>query len=116
MVCWGFYTAPLTTIVFIYVPSLGLPPKGKREEAFLREMRLMKRLRHPNLVQLLRTCTTRDGPLLLVLEFVSGGSLDNWLVRQATLSPRPSVSDLVHILHQVALGMVALGEASIVHR
>lgn len=63
----------------------------------------MLRLRHPNLVGLLHVITT-DEPRALVLEYMSQGSLADWLRRRR----HPENVDLLHILHQVACGMAVL--------
>ncbi len=75
-------------------------------------MQLMMKVRHPNLINLLGVVTRHD-PLMLVLEFLPGGSLDKWLV-----TPRPQLllDDQLYILYQVALGMQALHARGILHR
>jgi serine/threonine protein kinase len=51
-------------------------------------------------------------PLMLILEFLPGGSLDNWL-----RTPRDaSTEDLLYILYQVALGMNGLHALGVMHR
>lgn len=85
------------------------------EVDFLREATLMKQFRHPNLVQLLGVCTATK-PYMMILEFLTGGSLDQWLPANGPMLLKPTASKLVHLLHQVALGMTELGKASIVHR
>jgi serine/threonine protein kinase len=82
------------------------------EQEFLAEIELMKRLRHPNLVSLLGVCT-KQPPYLMVLEFLAGGSLDVWLPENG---PKLSVPRLLHILHQVALGLASLGDVGVIHR
>ena len=67
---------------------------------------------------MLGTCTVdadeTDGkPPLLVLEYLAGGSLEDWL---PTNGPALSGSELRAILHQVALGLSGLGRLGIVHR
>lgn len=85
------------------------------EADFLREATLMKQFRHPNLVQLLGVCTATK-PYMMILEFLTGGSLDQWLPSNGPLLLKPTASKLVHLLHQVALGMTELGKVGIVHR
>lgn len=82
------------------------------ETEFFQELNLMKRLRHPNLV-MLRGAVTTSSPFMIVLEFLAGGSLEDWLTRNADQVPDRT---LTGILHQVALGMVALGQHGVVHR
>ena len=82
------------------------------EREFLAEIELMKQLRHPNLVKLLGVCV-EVRPFYMVLEFLKGGSLEDWLPENGA---KMSAERLTHMLHQVALGFVALGNANIVHR
>ncbi len=54
-------------------------------EDFLEEARLMKNLRHPNLVQLLGVCT-REPPFYILTEFMSKGNLLDYLRASAPAS------------------------------
>jgi serine/threonine protein kinase len=87
----------------------------KMEQDFLNEIDTMKELRHPNLVSLLGVCTTTK-PYLMILNFSKGGSLEEWLPINGFRLLHPTCAKLVHMLHQVALAMVTLGNAAIVHR
>jgi serine/threonine protein kinase len=88
---------------------------AKAEADFLAEIDLMKQLRHPNLVTLLGVCT-RVFPLLAIIEFLKGGSLNSWLPENGHKLLLPAPTKLVHMLHQVALGCQALARSGIVHR
>ncbi len=95
----------------------------------------MKRLQHPNLLRLLGVCSVA-APYCAVLEYMEGGSLEDWLTAEAT---RVEQRDQLFIAHQarlpcpawaavtavapngavgvqVALGMEALSGCGIVHR
>lgn len=48
------------------------------DKEFLEEAKLMKNMRHPNLVQLLGVCT-RDAPIYIVTEFMTKGNLLDYL-------------------------------------
>lgn len=88
------------------------------EKAFVAEIEVMKQLRHPNLVLLLGVCMQAT-PYMMVLEYLPGGSLDAWISRNGPMLLTPKDSNpakLVHMLHQIALGMVELGKVGIVHR
>jgi serine/threonine protein kinase len=101
----------VTTLVA--VKTLKPDATAEAEAEFLAEMQLMMKLRHANLVNLLGVVTKSD-PLMLILEYLPGGSLDLWL-----LSHREAVSlwdDQLYILYQVALGMSALHAQGILHR
>jgi serine/threonine protein kinase len=98
-----------TTLVAVKQLKNEATPEAEAE--FLAEMQLMMKLRHPNLVGLLGI-VTKTRPLMLILEFLPGGSLDTWLH-----TPRDvSTEDLLYILYQVALGMGGLHALGIVHR
>lgn len=81
-------------------------------QEFLNECTIMKRLRHPNLVALLAVCTTSE-PLLMVLELLSGGSLEDWLPLNGH---KLDAAELLHLLNQVALGLRELHRNGIIHR
>ena len=72
----------------------------------------MTRLSHANLVTLVAVCMDSE-PLLMVLDYLPGGSLDKWLDVNHALA---SLDDKVAILHQVAAGASALHAAGVVHR
>lgn len=77
-------------------------------EDFQKEMSLMMHLRHPNLIQLLHVIT-QAAPQALVLEFMPGGSLTDWLQRQIN----PEQTQFLSLIHQVARGMSALASHGI---
>lgn len=79
---------------------------------FLEEMRLMGKIRHPNLVSMLYVITNEQ-PLGMVLEYLPHGSLDQWLERTATPM---SVEDMLLVLYQIACGAGELVRLGIVHR
>jgi serine/threonine protein kinase len=98
-----------TTLVAVNQLNTMATPESEAE--FIAEMQLMMKLRHPNLVGLLGI-GTKTHPLMLILEFLPGGSLDNWL-----RTPRDaSTEDLLYILYQVTLGMSGLHALGVMHR
>ena len=82
-------------------------------QKFLAELNLMKDLRHPHIVQLIGA-VTESLPQMIVLEFLAGGALDEWL--EANRGRGLAAAQLNRTLHQIALGMGALTGAGIVHR
>lgn len=87
--------------------------QGKKE--YVSEIKIISRLRHRNLVQLLGWCHER-GNLLLVYEFMENGSLDAHL-----FGPRPPLPWSAR--HRIALGLAFAmlylheeGEQYVVHR
>ena len=79
---------------------------------FIREARLMARLRHPNLVAFHDFGTLPTGEPCIVMEFIDGTPLDD-VVDQRGAMPWPEV---VEIADQVAAGIGALHENGIIHR
>lgn len=122
----GYFAAaaaalPLSTAIAIPAPAETdvdvSAARSKAEQDFLAEMKVMKELRHPNLVTMLGVQTARS-PHCMILEFLAGGSLDKWLPQNGPrmLSSQVDGGTLVALMHQVALGFVALQQLSFVHR
>lgn len=95
-----------------FVAAKLLHDQSDGADDFLAELNVMKELRHPHLVQLLGA-VTKSTPLMLVLEYLPGGALDDWLVRNSSMLMPPIFPN---IAHQIALGMGALATAGITHR
>jgi hypothetical protein len=83
-------------------------PEGLRR--FRLEARAVARLRHPHVVQVYAWEEPPEGPML-VMEYVSGGSMEAWL-RGRSLTP-PEAARFVAIL---ARAVQAAHDAGIVHR
>jgi neurotrophic tyrosine kinase receptor type 2 len=97
---------------FVAAKSLRDSANVEANQEFLAELEVMKSLRHPHLVQL-HGAVTATAPQLIVLEYLPGGALDEWLqVHGARLRPEQAPK----ILHQIALGMSALAAQDITHR
>ncbi|CAL9111942.1 unnamed protein product, partial [Musa acuminata var. zebrina] len=71
--------------------------QGRKE--YVSEVKIISRLRHRNLVQLVGWCHDR-GEFLLVYEFLPNGSLDSYLYRPATGLGWPA-------RHKIALGLAS---------
>ncbi|XP_064975772.1 L-type lectin-domain containing receptor kinase IX.1-like [Musa acuminata AAA Group] len=71
--------------------------QGRKE--YVSEVKIISRLRHRNLVQLVGWCHDR-GEFLLVYEFMPNGSLDSYLYRPATGLGWPA-------RHKIALGLAS---------
>lgn len=105
------------------------------------EYALLKEVNHPNVIRLLGACTTRGGPLSIIMEYAEHGSLRNFLRASRGLvedsnklrpsastsySPsasggyieRPSLSfgDILSFAWQIAKGMNYLTQMKLVHR
>jgi serine/threonine-protein kinase len=81
---------------------------------FVREARVAGALQHPNVVQVHDVFSSRepDGPLVMVMDLLSGESLDAHLERVGRLSP----GSMLRTLHPVWSALVAAHTLGIVHR
>lgn len=59
---------------------MTLPEEQKRK--FLQEGRILKQYDHPNIVKLIGICVQKQ-PIMIVMELVPGGSLLNYLRKNA---------------------------------
>ncbi|KAI7799925.1 tyrosine-protein kinase SRK2 [Triplophysa rosa] len=80
---------------------------------FLREAQIMKRLRHPRLIQLYAVCTMEE-PIYIITELMSNGSLLEYL--QKDRGSRLHLSDQISMGAQVAAGMAYLELQNYIHR
>lgn len=96
--------------------ALKVLPIAQAEDAaslgrFYREARAVARLDHPNIVR--AHDIDKDGKLhFLVLEFVDGCNLHEFVKRNGTLPPQRAA----HYIRQAALGLQHAHEAGLVHR
>eukprot|EP01062_Namystynia_karyoxenos_P025475 TRINITY_DN20026_c0_g2_i1.p1 TRINITY_DN20026_c0_g2~~TRINITY_DN20026_c0_g2_i1.p1 ORF type:complete len:617 (+),score=161.68 TRINITY_DN20026_c0_g2_i1:73-1851(+) len=63
------------------------PGGGGCDEELLREVSLLLRLQHPNIVRHLGNATLQHGHVVLAMEYISGGSLEGLLSLFGTLPP-----------------------------
>jgi serine/threonine protein kinase len=82
------------------------------QTAFMQEARLMYRCNHPCLVTIMGVCIETN-PYYMVLEYLPGGSLDDWLAKHHAEVQLPHRAA---ILYQIAVGMSELGALGIIHR
>jgi len=84
----------------------------KKELSLLeREIDIMKKLQHPNIIQLMEVIDTPD-TLYLVLEFASGGELFDAIVNKGSYSE----SDAVRIIKQILEAILYVHNHGIAHR
>jgi len=80
---------------------------------FLAEAQIMKKMSHPNLVQLFAVCT-REEPVYIVTELMSRGALISFL--QTDEGKNLPLSGYIQMATQIAAGMSYLEENKYVHR
>jgi serine/threonine protein kinase len=78
---------------------------------FRREVEILRRLKGPNLCQLL-DCIEEDGLLLISLEHVDGPALDDYLREHGPLP----ISEVIAIMTQVCTAMSAAHQCDVIHR
>ena len=89
-----------------------LKPDTISTSEFLEEAVLMKKLRHPKLIQLYAVCTQEE-PIYIITEFMKHGSLI-WYLRGDGRSLK--IPQLIDVGAQVAAGMAYLEEQCYIHR
>ncbi|NXL33342.1 DDR2 protein, partial [Glaucidium brasilianum] len=118
--------------VLVAVKMLRADANKNARNDFLKEIKIMSRLKDPNIIRLLAVCIT-DDPLCMITEYMENGDLNQFLSRQQAgvpptshmptiryppLSPPPpgSYSDLRFMATQIASGMKYLSSLNFVHR
>ena len=89
-----------------------LKPGTMSPHEFLQVAALMKKLRHPKLIQLYAVCT-KEEPIYIITEFMKHGSLLDYLRNDGRSLKLPQ---LVDMCAQVASGMVYLEEQNYINR
>jgi serine/threonine-protein kinase len=83
---------------------------------FRREAQTTARLNHPNIVQVYGAGFTPAGRPYLAMQYVRGGSLQDWLEKLALEGKRLATADSIKIVSQIADALNAAHEANIIHR
>ncbi|KAL1440566.1 hypothetical protein MTO96_001123 [Rhipicephalus appendiculatus] len=89
---------------------------------FLKEVKILSRLRDPNIVHVLGVCT-RDEPLTMVVEYMENGDLHQFLQHHLPDTFAPPIANnvlsygsLIYMATQIASGMKYLESLNFVHR
>ncbi|XP_045148367.1 epithelial discoidin domain-containing receptor 1 isoform X2 [Echinops telfairi] len=111
---------PLLVAVKILRPDAT---KNARND-FLKEVKIMSRLKDPNIVRLLGVCV-QDDPLCMITDYMENGDLNQFLSTRhledkaaagAAQGPTISYPMLLHVAAQIASGMCYLATLNFVHR
>lgn len=90
-----------------------LKPNCMNPKEFLAEASLMKKLKHAKLMQLYALCT-KEEPIYIVTEFMTNGSLLEFL--QGPVGKQLDFTVLVYVSSQIADGMSYLEDRNFIHR
>jgi len=90
-----------------------LKPNTMNAQDFLSEAGIMKKLRHPKLIQLYAVCTMEE-PIYIVTELMRNGSLLEFL--QSSKGKQLKLPNLIDMSAQIAAGMAYLELQNYIHR
>ena len=80
---------------------------------FLRESKVMKQIKHPNIVELVGVCT-RQLPFYIITEFMSNGNLADYL--RGPEGKDIETTTLIYMAQQICSAMSYLASKNIIHR
>ncbi|XP_067942710.1 tyrosine-protein kinase Fer-like isoform X2 [Watersipora subatra] len=83
-----------------------------QKKKFIGEGRILRRYDHPNIVKFVGIAAQKN-PVMIVMEFVSGGALLSWLRKHGMAEPK---RNLVQMCLDAANGMAYLESKSVIHR
>ncbi|KAL8596170.1 hypothetical protein ACOMHN_021210 [Nucella lapillus] len=110
--CFGeVWKGKLRSVIDVAVKTLK--PGTMSPEAFLEEARIMHRLRHPKLVQILAVCSVAE-PIWIVTELMAQGALLDYLRNDAGQLVKFPV--VVEMAAQIAEAMAYLETENFLHR
>ncbi|KAI1882888.1 hypothetical protein AGOR_G00239540 [Albula goreensis] len=105
--------------ILVAVKMLREDANKSARNDFLKEIKIMSRLKDPNIVRLLGVCMSSD-PLCMITEYMENGDLNQFLSRHGPdeqgSTPTVSYSNLHHMATQIASGMKYLSSLNFVHR
>ena len=85
---------------------------GEAPEYLRREVEMLAKLAHPNLVILHRTIVTADGRPGLAMEWIDGWPLDEWL----QMHPNLSLDEKLRLFGGIVRGVAFLHDHGVIHR
>ncbi|NXX46554.1 DDR2 protein, partial [Tricholaema leucomelas] len=109
--------------VLVAVKMLRSDVNKTARNDFLKEIKIMSRLKNPNIIRLLGVCV-REDPLCMITEYMENGDLNQFLSQREIYSkfavsnniPCVSHSNLLYMATQIASGMKYLASLNFVHR
>src|SRR5579864_4378768 len=93
------------------LPQLARTPEAAAR--FLLEARVSARINHPNIIEVIDVGQAEDGSLFLVMELLTGHSLDVVVRRQ---KPPMPVKEFILFMRDVAQALAAAHRSGVVHR
>jgi eukaryotic-like serine/threonine-protein kinase len=93
------------------LPQVARTPEAARR--FLLEAKVSARINHPNIIEVIDVGQAEDGSLFLVMELLTGQSLDVAIHRQ---SPPMALFEFAAIMLDVAKALAAAHKSGVVHR
>lgn len=109
---WAAYHAAIDRHVAIKFPAVNLAGRPEARARFLAEARVLGRLRHPNIVDVIDFGELEDVGLYLVFELLDGTSLDAHIQELGRIAPR----NAVRITIELCRGLVFAHEMNVIHR
>jgi serine/threonine-protein kinase len=93
------------------LPQVARTPEAARR--FLLEAKVSARINHPNIIEVIDVGQTDEGALFLVMELLTGQSLDVAMRRQ---QPPMLLVDFLAVMRDVAEALAAAHRSGVVHR
>lgn len=95
----------------VMLPAMARTPEAARR--FLLEAKASARINHPNIIEVMDVGQAEDGSLFMVMEILSGVSLETALKRQ---NPPMTVYEFSVIMLDVARALAAAHRSGVIHR
>jgi len=110
-VVWKAFDPDLRRTIAIKVLGPHLANSQKARLRFQREARAAAAINHPNTLTI-HSVEEHNGVLFLVMEYVSGNSLREYIAAKGKIEPL----EVVRIAHQIAQGLAAAHAQGVIHR
>jgi serine/threonine protein kinase len=93
------------------LPQVARTPEAARR--FLLEAKVSARINHPNIIEVIDVGQAEDGSLFLVMELLTGVSLDVGTRRQ---KPPMTIKEFMAFMKEVAVALAAAHRSGVIHR